>query len=105
MSRKPGIAGYYHIEHPDLVSKSKQYFSDVNGVSPCTSCMTPKFVFEKLQLINPDLFDIIKKQRQAYARDKELIALSRTDLDFYEYNQVKENNHERRSKGLIRDSL
>lgn len=105
MSRKPGIAGYYHLEHPDLIERSKQYFSDPNGASPRTSCQTPKFVFDKLQLTNPELYDTIKKQRQAYARDKELIALSRTDLDFFEYNQVKEVNHGRRSKGLVRDSL
>lgn len=105
MSRKPGIAGYYAIEHPDLIERSKQYFSDPNGASPRTSCQTPKFVFDKLKLTNPELFDIIKKQRQAYARDKELMVLSRTDLDFYEYNAVKECNHERRSKGLVRDSL
>ena len=105
MSRKPGIAGYYHLEHPDLIERSKQYFSDPNGASPRTSCQTPKFVFDKLQLTNPDLYDTFKKQRQAYARDKELIALSRTDLDFFEYNQVKEANHEQRSKGLVRDSL
>lgn len=105
MSRKPGIAGYYALEHPDLIERSKQYFSDPNGASPRTSCQTPKFVFNKLQLTNPDLYDTIKKQRQAYARDKELIALSRTDLDFFEYNQVKECNHERRSKGLVRDSF
>lgn len=105
MSRKPGIAGYYALEHPDLIEKSKQYFSDLNGVTPRTSCQTPKFVFEKLQLTNPELYDTIKKQRQAYARDKELIALSRTDLDFYEYNSVKETNHERRTRGLIRGDL
>lgn len=105
MSRRPGIAGFYALEHPDLIEKSKQYFSDDNGVTPRTSCQTPKFVFDKLQLTNSELYDKIKKQRQAYARDKELIALSRTDLDFYEYNQVKENDHERRFKGLIRDSL
>lgn len=105
MSRKPGIAGYYALEHPELIERSKQYFSDSNGVTPRTSCQTPKFVFDKLQLTNPELYDTIKKQRQAYARDKELIALSRTDLDFYEYNQVKEYNHERRSRGLIRGDL
>lgn len=105
MSRRPGLAGFYALEHPDLIDKSKQYFSDVNGVNPRTSCQTPKFVFDKLQLTNPELFDTIKKQRQAYARDKELIALSRTDLDFYEYNQVKEDSHERRSKGLVRNIL
>lgn len=105
MSRKPGIAGFYALEHPELIERSKQYFSDPNGVTPRTSCQTPKFVFEKLQLINPVLYDNIKNQRQAYARDKELIALSRTDLDFYEYNVVKESNHQRRANGLIRDSI
>ena len=105
MSRKPGLAGYYAIEHPELIERSKQYFCDPNGASPRTSCQTPKFVFDKLQLTNPELYYTIKKQRQAYARDKEVIALSRTDLDFYEYNQVQEVNHVRRSKGLVRDSL
>ena len=105
MSRKPGIAGYYALEHPDLIERSKQYFNDPNGASPRTSCLTPKFVFDKLLFTNPDLYVTIKKQRQAYARDKELIALSRTDLDFFEYNVVKEVYHERRSRALIRESL
>lgn len=100
MSRRPGIAGFYAIEHPDLISNSKQYFSDVNGASPRTSCPTPKFVFQKLELTNPELYDKIKSQRQIYARDKELIALSRTDLDFWEYDRVKEYNHEKRSSVL-----
>lgn len=105
MSRRPGIAGFYDLEHPDLIERSKQYFSDVNGASPRTSCPTPKFVFQKLQLTNPELYDRIKAQRRIYARDKELIALSRTDLDFYEYNRVKEANHVFRSGGLVRTSL
>lgn len=105
MSRRPGIAGFYALEHPDLIEKSKQYFSDENGVTPRTSCPTPKFVFEKLELTNPELYDKIKSQRMIYARDKELIALSRTDLDFFEYNCVKEFNHESRAKALIRESI
>ncbi|UXX51222.1 replication initiator protein [Bacteriophage N127_L5035_C77.3] len=67
MSRRPGIAGFYAQEHPDLIDKSKQYFSDYNGVSPRTSCPTPKFVFQKLELTNPELFAKIKMQRQIYA--------------------------------------
>lgn len=100
MSRRPGIAGYFAEEHPDLIERSKQYFSDVNGASPRTSCPTPKFVFEKLSLTNPDLYDKIKSQRRIYARDKELLSLSRTDLDFWEYDRVKEFNHEKRSSPL-----
>lgn len=106
MSRKPGIGGFFHIDHPELISRSKQYFSDPNGVSPRTSCQTPKFVFDKLKLTDPDLYDKIKSQRQSYARDKELMVLSRTDLDFWEYSRVKEAGHEHRSSVLNqRDSF
>lgn len=102
MSRRPGIGGFFPIEHPDLIARNKQYFNDDNGVTPRTSCQTPKYIFEKLSLTNPELYDILKVQRARYARNKALLELSHTDLDFYEYNQVKEFQNDEKLHALTR---
>lgn len=105
MSRRPGIAGYFAEEHSELLKESKQYFLDVDGLEPRTSCRTPKYLFSKLELTNPDLYATIKEQRQIYARDKQLIALSRTDLDFCEYNKVCEENKKCATRALSREKI
>lgn len=90
MSRRPGIAGYFAVEHPDLLSDRLQYIDDVFGVRNVKKVPTPKYLFDKLSLTNPDLFAKIKTERARYAADKQLLELSKTDLDIVEYNGVKE---------------
>lgn len=90
MSRRPGIAGYFAVEHPDLLCNRMQYIDDVFGVRNVKKVSTPKYLFEKLSLTNPDLFDKIKTERARYAADMQLLELSKTDLDIVDYNGVKE---------------
>lgn len=90
MSRRPGIGGYFAIDHPDLLGDRLQYIDDLFGVRNIKKVPTPKYLFEKLSLINPDLYDILKLERVQFAADKQLLELSKTDLDCVEYNAVKE---------------
>lgn len=90
MSRRPGIAGYFAVDHPELLSDRMLYIDDVFGVSNHKKVCTPKYLFEKLSLTNPDLYDKIKSERARFAADKQLLELSKTDLDCVEYNAVKE---------------
>lgn len=90
MSRRPGIAGYFAVDHPELLSDRMLYIDDVFGVTNHKKVSTPKYLFEKLALTNPDLYDKIKSDRARYAADKQLLELARTDLDIVDYNGVKE---------------
>lgn len=90
MSRRPGIGGYYVIDHPDLLSDRMQYITDLNGVRNVKKVPTPKYIFGKLSLTNPELYDKIKCVRAMFAADKQLLELSKTDLDLVEYDAVKE---------------
>lgn len=105
MSRRPGIAGYYAVDHPELLSESKQYVSDLNGLKKITKVSTPKYLFEKLELTNPSLYYKIKSDRARFARDKLLIELSKTDLDLFEYNKVREANKTSSVQALKRSSI
>ena len=102
MSRRPGIAGYFAVDHPDLLGDRLQYIDDVFGVRNVKKVPTPKYLFDKLSLTNPDLYDTIKSQRARYAADKQLLELSKTDLDCVDYNAVKERKTLTAVSALIR---
>ena len=90
MSRRPGIAGFFAVDHPDCLSDRLLYIDDKFGVTNHKKVCTPKYLFEKLSLTDPDLFAKIKAERARYAADKQLLELARTDLDIVDYNGVKE---------------
>lgn len=103
MSRRPGIAGFFAVEHPDKLDSTYQYIIDDNGVTPRTKISTPKYLIEKLADINPDLYDQVKKKRACFANDKMLLELYNTDLDVVAYMDLKERDLARRLEPLVRD--
>lgn len=105
MSRRPGIGGFFAADHPELLSETYQYIDDMHGVRNVRKVPTPKYLFEKLQLTNPQLYDSIKTLRKEYANDKLLIELSKTDLDLFEYNKVRELNKQHVLHALPRNSV
>lgn len=105
MSRCPGIGGFFARDHPELLSETYQYIDDMHGVRNVRKVPTPKYLFDKLRLTNPQLYDSIKTQRTEYAHDKLLIELSKTDLDLFEYNKVRELNKQSVINSLPRNSI
>lgn len=88
MSRRPGIGAYYLQDHPDLFEYSKIYVSNGNesvGVS------VPKYYLGKLKVDNPELYDKIKSDREAFARDREFLKMQQTDLSYVAQLELEEN--------------
>lgn len=104
MSRRPGIAGYFPIDHPDVFDnpRDKIILSDDFGVRKVGSISLPDYLFRKLELINPELYAIVKEEKQIASNERFLAELSHTDLDEFEYLMMKESNHEKGSKLLKR---
>lgn len=105
MSLKPGIGGYFAVDHPELLGKTYQYIDDPNGVRHVNKVATPKYLLSKLEQVNPELYEQICANRKRYAQDKNLSELHLTDLDFCEYNIVKERDKERSFNALTRDKI
>lgn len=105
MSRRPGIAGYFADDHPELLSERMQYVHDPHGQRSVNKIPTPKYIFSKLEDIDPELYRSIKSQRSQYANDKFLMEMQNTDLDELDYLSVKEYNKLVSVRGLSRNKL
>lgn len=105
MSRKPGIAGYYPREHPDCYSKSYLYTRDDFGVTPRTKMRVPSYIFHKLSLTNPALYDKIKSERRLSAKLSMDNQLADTDLGFVEYLESKADESDVRARKLPRNKI
>lgn len=105
MSRKPGIAGYYPIEHPDCMEKSYLYVRDDFGVSPRNKLRVPKYIFDKLALSNPDLYAKLKSERRFNAELSMRNELADTDLGFCEYLEVHADDFKFRARMLPRNKI
>ena len=112
MSRKPGIGAFYLGEHPHCLD-----FTDINLSTPegALKIKLPKYYLKQLQkegsekypnpLYNPDKYDKLMEERRLYADDKMLLELQRTDLGFFEYLEVKENEKLEKISALRRSSV
>lgn len=107
MSRNPGIAGKFVDDHPEIFDSPRDpiYINDSYGVKNVKSVKMPKYLFEKLKLINPELYDRIKQDKIEAANARFLEELSHTDLSEFEYLDMKENNHNLAEKLLVRASI
>ncbi len=105
MSRKPGIAGHYLKEHPDCLDKSYLYVRDDYGVSPRTKMRVPAYIFDKLLLTNPVLYDKIKSERRLSAKLSMDNQLADTDLGFVEYLEAKSDEFDLKARKLLRDKV
>lgn len=94
MSRRPGIGAYFiqdHLEYfKDTEFCNSVFISDEFGVSPRKSVNLPSYIVNKLDEINPTLYNNIRNMRSQMAQDSLLLELSKTDLGFSEYMQSKE---------------
>lgn len=105
MSRNPGIAGYYPKEHPDCYDKSYLYVRDDYGVTPRTKMRVPAYIFDKLALTNPELYEKIKSERRLSAKLSINNQLADSDLGFVEYLESKSDFVDLRVRKLPRDKV
>lgn len=106
-SRRPGIGGYFHIDHPDIFDNptDKIFISDKFGVKSVDSINLPAFNFEKLQYVNPDLYAEIKEQRKRSMNDQFFFEYLKQDKDEVTYLEDKERLHENSIKALARNTV
>lgn len=90
MSRRPGIGGFFALDHPDLLGDSFVYIDDCHGEKNHVKVSMPKYLFSKLELTNPDLYDSIKLQRCQSAHDRQILELWQTDLGLVDYFPLQE---------------
>lgn len=105
MSRKPGIGGYYPIEHPDCLVKSWLYVRDDYGVSPRNKLRVPKYMFDKLELTNPVLYAKIKAERRFNSELSMLNELADTDLGLVKYLELQSDDFKTRARRLPRNKI
>lgn len=85
-SRRPGIGARWLEEHQDCFDLSKVY---VTGMPD--GMRLPKFILKKLELIDPEKYARIKKEKQEFAKDADFLKALQTDLNFVERLEVEEN--------------
>lgn len=105
MSRRPGIAGYFPLDHPDTWQDRRQYISDPNGVRRVTSVYTPDYLLKKLEEVNPELYRTIKLQKSRCSEDSQMLKLSQTDMDIYELRDKEEIYKNQSIKALARNGI
>lgn len=103
-SRRPGIGGYFVIDHPEVLENplDKIFISDPHGVKNVSSISLPNFLFEKLEDINPELYSDVKEQRLRSMNDAFFMEYLKQDKDEITYLCDKENLHNNRVKSLER---
>lgn len=104
MSRNPGIAYQWYVDHPDY----RQYdYINIATETGGRKFRPPKYfdyLFD-LDLTNKEESDIIKQERKKKIERLRKIELSKTDLDYLDYLKVKELNLEDRIKSLRREDI
>lgn len=100
MSRRPGIAHEYYVEHKhELIDGKEIYIATEKGGK---KLLTPKYYDSFFEVDFPEEYGIIKEQRLARAEQNKLNVLSRTDLEYADYLDVCEGKAERRLSSLLR---
>lgn len=101
MSRKPGLAKQYYLDHPEIMEKGSVCLSTADGGR---RIRTPKYFDRLFEVDFPEDSVIIKETKRRQAR---LLSKLRrdTDLDFFEYLSQEEERAIRISEKLIRNEV
>lgn len=99
MSRRPGIGAYYLEDHDfdfeqSNISLKDQYSGKTISI--------PKFIFNKLEFIDLDLYNVLKQSRKDFAIDRELLKLQQSDLGIEELLSIEEERKTRSVATLLR---
>lgn len=99
MSRKPGIAHQYFVDHPDLYENEHIVISTDDGGR---SFKPPRYYDSLYDLDHPEELAEIKEIRRKVAEDAIKLKLSKTDLSYLELLAVEESNLKNKLKSLKR---
>lgn len=97
MSRKPGIAAQWYIDHPDLYDTE---YINVATEKGARKFRPPKYFDRLFEKDCPDEYAELKDRRKRFADELRLIELEHTDLDYLDYLKVKEDSFKNRIKIL-----
>lgn len=101
MSRKPGLGREYLDLHPDCLDYQNINLSTSEGG---LKIRIPKYYLRQLELTDPDRYAILMKERRECASDSMLLQLGKTNLEYLDYLEAKENRKLESLKGLRRCS-
>lgn len=99
MSRKPGIAHQYFVDHPDIYQCE---FIDISTDKGGRRFRPPRYYDRLFDVEYPDEMAEIKEIRKRTAEDAKKIKLQKTNLPYLEMLAVEERNLQARIKSLKR---
>lgn len=99
MSRRPGIAHQYFVDHPDIY---KCEFINISTEKGGRRFRPPRYYDKLFDLESPDEMAEIKAIRKRTAEDAKKIKLQKTNLSYLEMLAVEERSLEARIKSLKR---
>lgn len=102
MSRRPGIAKEFYENAPEFVRDHRSMFVPTDKGSKKVGM--PKYYDRFLELDFPDEFEYIKDKRSTLAKAN-MRNRPNTDLDFFEYNELRSSSSEKVLKKLIREEV
>lgn len=101
MSRKPGIAANWFDSHSVCYAKFLNTYVGTDFGSRKIS--HNRYFDKKLEEIDPELLEDLKRIRKEFQKDKNRAELSNTSLSYLQYLDVKNENLLKKTKGLIRE--
>lgn len=102
MSRRPGLGGYYLVEHPDVFENSNISLSTTDGAK---QIQIPKYFYKQLELTDPERYGKIMEDKKKFADSRMLLKLQKTGLSYLDYLEVEENKLLDRTKALKRCAI
>uniref|UniRef100_A0AAU8B2M0 Replication initiator protein n=1 Tax=Dulem virus 121 TaxID=3145598 RepID=A0AAU8B2M0_9VIRU len=99
MSRKPGIAHQWYVDHPDCFNYEYINISTENGGR---KFRPPKYYEKLFEIDCPETSAELKATRKRMAEEAKKIKLSKTSLSYLDYLQVEEDALNDRIKSLER---
>ena len=101
MSRKPGIAKQYYLDHPEFMEKGSVFLSTPDGSK---KIRVPKYFDRLFEVDFPDESAIMKEVKKLQAQ-RYMKAKRDTDLSLREYLDQEAERAERIASKLIRDEI
>lgn len=99
MSRKPGLAYQYYLDHPEGMLNDRFVIKNGREVKP------PRYFSKLFEIDNPEESAIMKEQRSKVGAAYQKLQLDRTDLSLSDYLQVKEQAKLNQIKALRRNQV
>lgn len=102
MSRRPGIAKQWYLDHPDCFDYD---YINIKTDKGGRKFRPPKYFQSMFEIDEPEKASEFKARRQRMAKEAQEAKLLMTSLSYLEYLEVQEKNLEVRTKSLIRSDI